>query len=312
MTMTNLLATGMAVPRTDRVSEHTTPRTSYARSCPAALVNHTADHRDLAASATTEQLLRDRDELPSGHPARAIVRARVIEANMAMARRLARRYANRGELLEDLAQVAALALVRAVDGYDSTREKLFISYAIPSIVGSLKRHFRDTAWGMRVPRSTQELVLATRAASDELIQRLGRTATPVELAEHLHVTVRQVLAAQAATHAYRPQSLDAPQYRRDGGDMMDEPGSTDPRFAAIDDQLMLRTLVRALPARERRILTLRFYDEITQAQIGTEIGVSQMHVSRLLKQTLARLRAGMTASDPSGPVPPATPPPAQQ
>ena len=307
MTMTTLLATGMAVARTDRVTEDMTPRTSYARWRPATLVSHAGDHRDLAESATTEQLLRDRDELPSGHPARAVLRARVIEANMAMARRLARRYAGRGELLEDLVQVAALALVRAVDGYDSTRENLFVSYAIPSIVGSLKRHFRDTAWGMRVPRSTQELVLATRAASDELIQRLGRTATPVELAEHLHVTVRQVLAAQAATHAYRPQSLDAPQHRRDGGDMVDDLGSTDPRFAAVDDQLMLRTLVRALPARERRILTLRFYDEMTQGQIGTEIGVSQMHVSRLLKQTLARLQAGMTASGASGPVPPATP-----
>jgi len=308
MTMTTLLPTGMAVPRTDRVTQDMTPRTSCTRWRPATLVSYAGDHRELGESATTEQLLRDRDELPSGHPARAVLRARVIEANLAIARRLARRYADRGELLEDLAQVAALALVRAVDGYDSTRETLFISYAIPSIVGSLKRHFRDTAWGMRVPRSTQELVLATRAASDELTQRLGRTATPVELAEHLHVTVGQVLAAQAAaTYAYRPQSLDAPQYRRDGGDMVDDLGSTDPRFAAVDDQLMLRTLVRALPARERRILTLRFYDEMTQAQIGTEIGVSQMHVSRLLKQTLVRLQAGMTAPGASGPVPAANP-----
>jgi len=308
MTMTTLFATGTTLTVTDRVTQDMTPRTTYARWRPAIPAGHTGDHRELTASATTEQLLRDRDELPSGHPARAVLRARVIEANLAIARRLARRYAGRGELLEDLAQVAALALVRAVDGYDSTRENLFISYAIPSIVGSLKRHFRDTAWGMRVPRSTQELVLATRAASDELTQRLGRTATPVELAEYLHVTVGQVLAAQAAaTYAYRPQSLDAPQYRRDGGDMVDDLGSTDPRFAAVDDQLMLRTLVRTLPARERRILTLRFYDEMTQAQIGTEIGVSQMHVSRLLKQTLARLQAGMTAPGASGPVPAAIP-----
>jgi RNA polymerase sigma-B factor len=303
MTMTTLFATGTTVTVTDRVTQDMTPRTTYARWRPAIPAGHTGDHRELTASATTEQLLRDRDELPSGHPARAVLRACVIEANMAMARRLARRYANRGELLEDLVQVAALALVRAVDGYDSTRETLFISYAIPSIVGSLKRHFRDTAWGMRVPRSTQELVLATRSASSELIQRLGRTATPTELAEHLHVTVKQVLAAQAAEHAYRPGSLDAPQYRLDGVDVADVLGTADPRLAAIDDQLTLRSLVRALPARQRRILTLRFYDDMTQAQIGTEIGVSQMHVSRLLKQTLAHLQAGMTASGASGPVP---------
>jgi RNA polymerase sigma-B factor len=229
-----------------------------------------------------------------------------------MARRVARRYADRGELLEDLVQVAALALVKAVDGYDSTRENLFISYAIPSIVGSLKRHFRDTAWGMRVPRSTQELVLATRTASGELSQRLGRSATPTEIAKHLHVTVERLLVAQAAAHAYRPQSLDAAQIWLDGVDVADVLGSADPRFAAIDDQLTLRTLVRALPARERRILTLRFYDELTQAQIGNEIGVSQMHVSRLLKQTLGLLQAGMTASGAPGPVPVAMPARVQQ
>jgi RNA polymerase sigma-B factor len=312
MTMTTLFTTGIAVSGADHVTGGMTPRTTYARWRPATLPGNTAGHPEPTGSVTTEQLLRDRDELPPCHPARAVLRARVIEANMAIARRLARRYADRGELLEDLVQVAALALVRAVDGYDSTRENLFVSYAIPSIVGSLKRHFRDTAWGMRMPRSTQELVLATRSASSELIQRLGRTATPTELAEHLHVTVKQVLAAQAAEHAYRPGSLDAPQYRLDGVDVADVLGTADPRLAAVDDQLTLRSLVRALPARQRRILTLRFYDDMTQAQIGTEIGVSQMHVSRLLKQTLAYLQDGMTASGASGPVPAPIPARVQQ
>jgi RNA polymerase sigma-B factor len=307
MTMTTLFTTGIAVSGADHVTGGMTPRTTYARWRPATLPGNTAGHPEPTGSVTTEQLLRDRDELPPCHPARAVLRARVIEANMAIARRLARRYADRGELLEDLVQVAALALVRAVDGYDSTRENPFISYAIPSIVGSLKRHFRDTAWGMRVPRSTQELVLAMRTASGELSQRLGRSATPTELAEHLHVTAEQVLAAQAAEHAYRPGSLDAPQYRLNGVDVADVLGTADPRLAAIDDQLTLRSLVRALPERERRILTLRFYDDLTQAQIGIEIGVSQMHVSRLLKQTLARLQAGMTASGSSGPVSAALP-----
>jgi RNA polymerase sigma-B factor len=299
--MTTVSAPAMNATVTGRIADEMTPGITYARWRPATPANLTGDRRELTGSVTTEQLLRDRDGLPPGHPDRAVLRTRVIEANMAVARQLARRYADRGELLEDLAQVAALALVKAVDGYDSTRENLFISYAIPTIVGSLKRHFRDTAWGMRVPRGTQELVLAMRTASGELSQRLGRSATPTELAEHLHVTVKQVLAAQAAAHAYRPQSLDAAQERLDGVDVADVLGRADPLFAAIDDQLTLRTLVRALPERERRILTLRFYDDLTQAQIGTEIGVSQMHVSRLLKQILARLQAGMTASGASGP-----------
>jgi RNA polymerase sigma-B factor len=245
-----------------------------------------------------EQLLHERDELPAGHPDRAVLRARVIEEHMMMARRLARRYAGRGVLFEDLVQVAALALVRAVDGYDSTRGTLFLSFAIPTIDGSLKRHFRDTTWGMRVPRSTQELVLATKTASGEVSQRLGRAATLTELAEHMHVTVENLLDAQAATHAYRPESLDAAD-----AELMDVLGSPDPRFAAVDDQLMLRALVGALPARERRILTLRFYHEMTQAEIAAEVGVSQMHVSRLLRQTLAHLQARITASGASGPVP---------
>ena len=305
--MTTPSAPAKDAPVTDRVTEDMTRGVTDARWRPATVVTQTEGHRELTASATAEQLLHDRDDLPPGHPARAVLRARVIEANLAMARRLARRYAGRGELLEDLVQVAALALVRAVDRYDSTRENLFISYAIPSIVGSLKRHFRDAAWGMRVSRSTQQLVLATTTASGELSQRLGRSATPTELAEHLNVTVEQVWAAQAAAQAYRPQSLDAAQERLDGVDVANVLGSADPRLAAIDDQLTVRTMVRALPDRERRILTLRFYDDMTQAQIGTVIGISQMHVSRLLKQTLARLQAGVTATAAPGPVPPALP-----
>jgi RNA polymerase sigma-B factor len=154
-------------------------------------------------------LLRRHDALPALHPARAILRARVIEENLPMARRLARRYVGRGEPLDDLAQVAAMALAKAVDGYDSSREIPFISYAIPSIVGALKRHFRDATRGMRVPRAMQELVLVVRTASGELARRLGRPATPTEVAEHLNVALEHLLAAQAAALAYRPISLDA-------------------------------------------------------------------------------------------------------
>jgi RNA polymerase sigma-B factor len=240
--------------------------------------------------ASTEQLLRQRDDLPVDHPDRAKLRARVIEKNLPMARRLARRYAGRGELLDDLAQVAALALIKAVDGYDPSRQIAFASYAVPSILGALKRHFRDTAWGMRVPRSIQKLALEVATATGELSQRLGRFPTSAELADHLHVRVDDLLAAVGAWQAYHLASLDEPHAGTDSADLI---GGIDPRYAGVDDRVSLRPHFAALPLRERRILTMRFYGDMNQTQIAAEIGLSQMHVSRLLTQSLARLRAAM-------------------
>ncbi len=207
-----------------------------------------------------------------------------------MAGKLARRYAGRGEALDDLTQVAALALITAVDRYDPSRQVPFVAFAHPSILGALKRHFRDTAWAMRVPRSTQELAGRLPAASDELGQHHGRTPTTAELAHHLQITADDVLAAAAARQHYRLPSLNTAG-PNDGADLVDTIGSVDPRYASIDNHLSLRPLVAALPLRERRILTLRFYHDLSQTQIAAEIGVSQMHVSRLLRQSLARLRA---------------------
>lgn len=299
--MTTLSAPMMTTTRTDPRADGMTTRPRNGRRRSPTAVSHTGGDAELTTSARTKQLFHDRDELPPAHPDRAVLRTRVIEANLGMARHLARRYAGRGEPLEDLVQVAALALIRAVDGYDSAREIPFGAYAIPSIDGSMKRHFRDAGWGMRVPRHTQELVLAVRTASSELSQRLGRAAMPTDVAEHLHVPVERVLAAKAARSAYRPESLDAAQTWPDAVDLVDTLGSADPRFAAVDDQLMLRVMVGALPVQERRILTMRFYDDMTQIQIAAEVGVSQMQVSRLLRHALARLRAGMSESGVAGP-----------
>jgi RNA polymerase sigma-B factor len=245
------------------------------------------------AAATTEQLLRQRDQLPAGHPDRATLRARVIEKNLPMANQLARRYAGRGELLDDLAQVAALALIKAVDGYDSRRQVPFARYAVPSILGALKRHFRDTAWGMRVPRRTQELVRDVATATGVLSQRQGRPPTPAELADHLHATVDDLVVAIEAAQAYRPASLNAPYTGTGSADLIELIGGTDPRYTRVDDHLWLRPLFAALPLRERRILTMRFYGQMSQTRIAAEVGLSQMHVSRLLRQSLARLRAAM-------------------
>jgi len=247
---------------------------------------------------TTEQLLRARRNLPAGHPDREPLRARAIEANLPLANRLAQRYAGRGERTDDLAQVAALALVKAVDGYDPDRLAPFAGYAVPTIVGALKRHFRDT-WGMRVPRPTQELVLGLRAATGDLEQLRGRTPTAVELAAHLRVDVDVLSDAIIASQVYRLQSLNGPGTGNDDTGLVDLIGRIDPRFARIDERLShgeLGRLVAALPLRERRILAMRFSGEMTQAAIAAELGISQMHVSRLLRGSLNRLRLGFVAS----------------
>jgi RNA polymerase sigma-B factor len=259
----------------------------------ACLAERTGRH---AGRATSEQLLRQRDDLPAGHPDRAKIRTRVIEKNLPLAHRLARRYAGRGEPLDDLTQVAALALIKAVDGYDPARENPFASYASPSILGALKRHFRDTTWGMRVPRSTQELARDVATATDELGQQRSRSPTSAEIADHLHVSAADVLIAIGTSRAYRTASLNAPYAGTGSVDLIELIGDIDPRYACVDDRLVLpplRPLLAALPLRERRILIMRFFGNMSQTQIAAKVGLSQMQVSRLLKQSLVRLRTGM-------------------
>jgi RNA polymerase sigma-B factor len=243
-------------------------------------------------SATVEQLLRARSRLPAGHPDRDLLRTRAIVGNLSLADRLARRYVGRGEPFDDLAQVAALALVKAVDGYDPDRLVPFSGYAIPTILGALKRHFRDTAWSLRVSRSTQQLALDLPAATGVLAQLRGRTPTSGELADYLCVNVDDVRRAIGASHAYRPSSFDDAHAGHDGSDL---PGATDPQYAVVDQHLALRPLLAMLAPRERRIVFMRYFDEMTQARIAAELGISQMHVSRLLQQSLARLRIGVPA-----------------
>jgi RNA polymerase sigma-B factor len=254
---------------------------------------HSHRGQPVDASVSTEELLCQRDRLPAEHPDRARLRARAIEQNLSMAGHLARRYAGRGERLEDLTQVAAVALINAVDRYDPGRQIPFAGFAIPSILGALKRHFRDTTWAIRVPRAAQELALRVPMASNEVSQRLGRTPTNADLADHLHVTVDDIMAAVGSLQNYHMQSLNTPAATTGSGDLIDLIGGIDPGYARIDDRLSLQPLLAKLPPRERRIITMRFHDHMNQSQIAAEVGLSQMHVSRLLSQTLARLRAAM-------------------
>ena len=252
--------------------------------------------RFVVTAANAEALLRHRDTLPMAHPDRDSIRTRIIEHNLPMAHRLARRYVGRGEPYDDLAQAAAVGLIKAIDGYDPNREVPLSGYATPTIVGSLKRHFRDTGWAMHVPRSRQELARKVSDATDLVGQKLGRIPTSAELAEHLHVTVSDILGGIAAGQAFRLSSLDAIQARsdHDSENLASRLGATDPSYDQIDKALSLQPLLAAMPPRMRRILAMRFDDELSQSEIAAEVGLSQMQVSRLLKQALQHLRTALS------------------
>jgi RNA polymerase sigma-B factor len=270
------------------------------------LTTKVAGGADRAGAATVEELLRQRFTLPAADPDRATLRTRGIEAGLPLARSLAARYRGRGEPLEDLYQVAVLALVKAVDGYDPARQVAFTSYAVPTIVGALKRHFRDTTWRVRVPRRVQELAISIGPANAELVQQLGRSPTRAELAAHLGAGEDDVAVAMNSWQFRHPESLDwlSATGGSDRRSFLDTLGAVDVGFEAVTDWHTLQPLLAALPVRERRILALRFFADLTQAEIAVEFGLSQMHISRLLVRVLTQLRAGML-DDEQHPTPPA-------
>jgi RNA polymerase sigma-B factor len=234
-------------------------------------------------------------DLPAGSPDRARARERLVGMYLPLAEHLARRFQNRGELLDDLVQVACLALLKSIDGFDPNRGAAFTSYAIPMIVGELKRHFRDKGWDVRVPRRLQELRLEITKISGDLAQRLGRSPTVADLAAHLEVSEEEVIEALDCAQAYRALSLHAPVSGDDsGGELIDLLGGIDPEMATVEDRAALRPALAQLPEREQRIIAMRFFGNMTQSQIAAEIGISQMHVSRLLAHALGVLRAGLT------------------
>jgi RNA polymerase sigma-B factor len=237
-------------------------------------------------------------ELPVGDARRAALRDELVEMHLPLVEYLARRFRNRGEPLDDLIQVATIGLIKSVDRFDLERAVEFSTYATPTIVGEIKRHFRDKGWAIRVPRRLQELKLSLTKATAELSQKLGRAPTVAELAKHLGLTEEEILEGLESANAYSAISLDAP----DGGDddspaVADSLGRIDDALEGVEDRETLKPLLEALPAREKKILMLRFFGGLTQSQIAAELGISQMHVSRLLARTLAQLRTGMLAED---------------
>jgi RNA polymerase sigma-B factor len=225
----------------------------------------------------------------SGDPA---AREQLVERFLPLARQLARRYQRGGEQLDDLVQVASLGLLKAIDRFDPARETAFSSFAVPTILGELKRHFRDKGWSVRVPRDLQELAVKVDRVSDEMSRELGRAPTPAEIAERTGSTLEQVLEAREASSAYRAVSLDRPRTDDDeeGDSYADAVGAEDPGFRHAEDSATVERLMEVLTEREREVLRLRFAEDLTQSEIGRRVGVSQMHVSRLIRQSVARLR----------------------
>jgi RNA polymerase sigma-B factor len=220
------------------------------------------------------------------------IRDGLIERALPLAHQVARRYQHSGEPFDDLLQVARLGLVKAVERFDPTREVAFSTYAVPTMVGEIKRHFRDTGWAIHVPRSLQERVLKVEQAQKTLAGKLGRAPTVDELAETLELDVEATLEALEAASAYEARSLDAPAPAedQDGRAYVDTLGGSDDGFELVEDRAAVRQAMKALPERERRILHMRFLEDKTQSEIAESIGVSQMQISRLLRRSLRTLR----------------------
>src|SRR4051812_36828690 len=249
-----------------------------------------------ARSAALFAKLSDPD---STEAQRAVYRDDLVHLHLPLVEHLARRFRNRGEPYDDLLQVGTIGLIKAVDRFDTERGVEFSTYATPTVVGEIKRHFRDKGWAVRVPRRLQDLRLQLTAATQELSQSQGRSPTVAELARHLEIGEDEVLEGLESANAYATISLDA---TGDAGDddspaMMDTLGSDDDALEGVEYRESLKPLLAALPPRERRILLLRFFRNMTQSEIAEEIGISQMHVSRLLARTLAQLREGLLTED---------------
>ncbi|MDQ1396671.1 MAG: polymerase sigma-B factor [Acidimicrobiaceae bacterium] len=219
------------------------------------------------------------------------LRDELVAAHLGLAEYLARRFSNRGEPLDDLVQVASVGLLKAVDRFEPERAIEFSTYATHTVVGELKRHFRDKGWAVRAPRRMQELYLRLGKVIATLSQELGRSPTIPELAAEAQVSEEEVLEALEAGQAYRFASLDAPSPGEDDNESMSAHlGHDDPELAGAEQRATLSPLIARLPAREQTILHLRFFEGLTQSEIAVRLGISQMHVSRLLARSLAQLR----------------------
>ena len=226
-------------------------------------------------------------------------RQALVERMLPLVRTLARRYANRGEPLDDLVQVGCVGLLKAVDRFDVSRELRFSTFAVPTILGEIKRHFRDRAWSVRVTRAIQERNARITRAVDQLSGRLGRSPTIEELAAATESTVEQVLESLEGAQAYTTVPLELAS-AGDDGEQVEWLGSEDPGYNHAEERLVLARGLDVLPARERQIVTLRFFEGLTQREIANRVGVSQMHVSRLLRRAITIMQSELGPVDAGG------------
>jgi RNA polymerase sigma-B factor len=225
-------------------------------------------------------------------------REEAIERYIPLARSLARRYVRRGEPIEDLEQVACLALVKAVDAFDPTKGAAFSSYAVPCLTGAIKRHFRDHGWAVRVPRALQELALRVNHVTEELTSETGRVPTPAQVAEQVGVDVEEVLSAREAFTALHAESIHQPRRATDDGglSLLETLPDGDRELPRAFDRVVLEELLEGLGERERTIIHLYYREELTQAEIGRRIGYSQMHISRMLRRAEEKLQRSAQAA----------------
>jgi RNA polymerase sigma-B factor len=239
--------------------------------------------------------LEDRDLLRRYHvDGDASAREALVERHLPLVRSLARRYAGRGESLDDIEQVGAIGLIKAIDRYELSRDVALTTYATPNVVGEIKRHFRDKGWAIRVPRALQELNGKMGPTIERLTAKLGRSPSIAEIAAEFETTTEQVLEALEAGSAYAPASLSVGPTAEGELDPMETIGREDVEFERTDDRASLEPALEALPPREREILRMRFEGGLTQTQIAERIGISQMHVSRLIRRSLERMRTQLT------------------
>jgi RNA polymerase sigma-B factor len=226
-------------------------------------------------------------------------REQLIEQYMSLVRSLARRYSYRGEQLEDLVQIGAIGLIKAIDRFDVDRGVELTTYATPNIIGEIKRHFRDRGWSVRVPRGLQELNIQLSRLIEQLTVQLGHSPTIAELAKAANVTDEEVLEALESGRAYSSLSLSVGSGHDDEGELdpLDSLGSEEHQYEVSEDRAVLAPGFRVLDERERRILHLRFFEGLTQSQIAQQVGISQMHVSRLIRRSLEKIREEIASDE---------------
>ncbi|WP_345644630.1 RNA polymerase sigma factor SigF [Streptomyces tremellae] len=258
-----------------------------------------ADMDAVDARVLSKTLFARLEALEEGTHEYAYVRNTLVELNLALVKFAASRFRTRSEPMEDIVQVGTIGLIKSIDRFELSRGVEFPTFAMPTIIGEIKRFFRDTSWSVRVPRRLQELRLDLAKTSDELAQRLDRAPSVGELADALGITREEVVEGMTASNAYTASSLDAQPEEEDGGEatLADRIGYEDHGIEGIEYIESLKPLIAGLPHRDRKILSLRFVANMTQSEIGEELGISQMHVSRLLSRTLAKLRRGLTLDE---------------